>query len=180
MINYGLLIRTIFDKYNNTIFNVLRQHVSDTKYWNYIPSHFKEIEVVLQDIICNDYKGSVIDVGCGSPVIPTLFKILGYKSYGLEYNELYKLAYNSLGEKVLDDYIIGDLLTHDFKEYDILYSYNPIRDKLLMLEGIKNIIKTMKPGAVFYFKEASVEYSDLRKLGFTLIPTSYISKYIKK
>ncbi len=121
-------------------------------YFGYIPSYEDVIVAMIDDINKSNIsleKSSFIDIGCGLPIIPKIFDILGCKEYkGLEYNDIYMLLDN-------DNYLIkGDLLTYDFSKFDILYSYNPIKDGELMAKGIKNIIKTMKPGATFYFEQA--------------------------
>lgn len=182
--DYSLLVNTVFNYYNNSAFNFLRSININKDYWNYIPTNNIDVSYMVKDVIDSSYKGNFIDIGCGAPVIPNIFKILGFKSFALEYNNIFKTVYDSLYSsnfnKPVDDYFIGDLLTHNFKEYDILYSYNPIKDQLTMIKGLKNIINTMKSGAVFYFKPASVDYKQLEKLGFVQINTYCLFKYIKK
>lgn len=112
---------------------------------------------------------SFMDVGCGVPVIPTIFSRLGCKAFGLEYNKAYLKAYPELIE--------GDLLKYDFSAHDILYSYNPLSDPNLMVKGLDNIIATMKKGAIFYFFPAGPSEEKLKSLGF--VQANGIKYFIK-
>lgn len=129
------------------------------KRWHYVPSNFNSI-VELLEVYGTDLKGkSFIDVGAGTSAIPKIFKMFGCeKAVGLEYNNVLVLLDT-------DHMLIeGDMLTYDFKEYDILYSYNPLKCTKLMTKGLENVINTMKVGAKFYFQPASS--LPLDRLGF--------------
>ena len=89
-----------------------------------------------------------LDAGCGMPVMPNLFKILGCKhSIGLEYTELYAKVFSEVVKQ-------GNILEYNFRDHDIIYSYNPIKNPLLMDKGLVRMKKTMKPGAILYFVSA--------------------------
>ena len=92
-----------------------------------------------------------IDVGCGIGDKVLFANLLGYDSYGIEYNEH---TYN-LGKHFLNDVdwcrlIRGDAFSHDFSTYDVIYLYVPIADHKLMIELHKHIYSTMKAGAKIY------------------------------
>lgn len=157
-----------------------RHRLGENKqYYPYIPVYSNRLNVIVEDVLKSKKKLdklSFIDIGAGTSIIPQLFKILGFgKVSGLEFDAVYV---------ALDDFKLlfqGDLLTHDFKDYDILYSYNPINNNELMIKGIENIIATMKKGAILYFVSASSEVNNyFNKLGLTISKQGNYFKYIKK
>ncbi len=163
--NLEILMREL---QNNPLVNILRNIKHNNKsYYPYIPTYTARLELILKKIIADNKnlsKKSFIDIGCGFPAIPIIMDILGCKqNKGLEYSELYIQLLANQYKKYM---IQGDLLTYDFKDFDILYSYNPIEDPELMIEGIKNITKTMKKGAIFYFNCVSGNTNILKDLGF--------------
>lgn len=143
-------------------------------YYHYIPTNDWSIWEVAKDIKkrkIRKSKCSFIDIGCGVPLIPVLFKHFGFKeSIGLEYNKVFN-TYTGFIKN-------GDLFDVDFSRYDVLYSYNPIRNRTLMLKGIEHIISTMKKNAVFYFKNALFGSTELEDLGFEALRES-IYVYVK-
>lgn len=159
-INLPLLINEIHNNVYDSIPYKLKNIHRDPKDKNYyyIPSDCFDITELFKDICKNNKdlsKLSFMDIGAGLNTIPKIAKILGFKeSKGLEIDPLYvKLDYNNF-------LIQGDILKYDFKDYDILYAYNPIKDHGTMLKGLKNIVKTMKPGATLYFNSASSQVDD--------------------
>ena len=130
-------------------------------FYYYIPSYNEYIKTVLLDLL-KDSKLSTythfIDIGAGTPLIMDIFrqalpKPIYYKKFtALELSDIYCEVFPPLTK--------GNLLTYNFKEYDVLYSYNPIRNSDLMIEGLKNIISTMKEGAILYFVEADYKVRD--------------------
>jgi hypothetical protein len=147
-------------------------------YYCYIPTHINVIEDLLKFEISkleNINKLSFLDAGAGTSIIPKIMKSMGFKkSKGLEYQELFvKLDPEWLFKK--------DILKYNFKDWDVIYSYNPIQNNELMCKGIDNIINTMKPGAIFYFCSASYQISNkLNLLGSKeLTRVNNVFKYIK-
>jgi len=154
-INLLLLINEVFKNVYDSIpykLKNLHRDKNDKNYY-YIPSSCSVVNSLFDHIIKNTKdlsKLSFMDIGAGLSIIPKIAKIIGFnESKGLEIDPLYiRLDY----EKYL---IEGDILKYNFKDYDILYAFNPIQDHNSMLIGLKNIIKTMKPGATLYFNSAS-------------------------
>lgn len=186
--NYELLLKTLFKDSQKSIHYKIQEAVSqrtkineNKNYYGYIPSSAYSFLPVLMDLVNNSTnfkEKKFMDIGCGNPIIPLLFDILGCKeSKGLEYEKFYILLDQQYdGDKKL---IEGDLLTYDFKNWDILYSYNPIKDKKTMEKGLINIMKTMKKGAIFYFNPAiGIDEKIIKK--FTRIANGYIYKYTKE
>lgn len=103
-----------------------------------------------------------VDAGCGYPLIPHIVNLIcGIKSEGIEINktlvEYFKIS-QSMPTSLSADKINrsvelkeGNILTHDFREYDYIYSYSPIFNSDLMFDAVLNIRSTMKNGAVLYF-----------------------------
>jgi len=132
-------------------------HPNDKKqnFYYYIPSSNVYIKTVLLDLLkdpnLSNYR-NFIDIGAGTPLIMDIFEqvlpdLSWYKRFtSLELSDIYCEIFKKLKK--------GNLLTYNFKEYDILYSYNPIRNSDLMIEGLKNIINTMKEGAILYYVAA--------------------------
>lgn len=146
-------------------------------YFPYIPIDDQRIGLIIEDIMSTNPSledKSFMDIGCGVPIIPKIFDVLGCKkSVGLEYQEEYV-------KKDHEGFLIqGDLLTYGFGDYDYLYSYNPIRDGKLMSKGLQNIMDTMKPGAIFYFVQAcSIDPKVMEK--FTRATKGYSTyKFVK-
>jgi hypothetical protein len=154
-LDFELLCRTMFEGGRNSLQSQVGALVSlgsDKQYYAYIPSYSEYIARLLKyeiSKIPNIENLSFLDAGAGMNTIPKIMKIMGFfNSKGLEYQDLYvKMDQNWLFQ--------GDILTYDFKDWDIIYSYNPIKDTKLMCKGIDNIINTMKVGSIFYFLEAS-------------------------
>jgi hypothetical protein len=177
--NYNLFAKTLLDISREGLAYKLGRKLalgSDKSYWNYIPSYENAIEDLLEQEIqklkeINTL--SFLDVGAGTSTIPTIMSIMGFaKSMGLEYQDLYV--------NLEPDWLFqGDLLDYDFKEWDVLYSYNPIQNEALMIKGIDNIIATMKSGAIFYFLPSSGAGQYLKKLGGRNLKGSAIIKYVK-
>ena len=174
--NIEKLIKFVFENVYCSIYYELgpKNYVDD--YYHYIPSKSGMLLNVIKDIQKTTKKlntKSFIDIGCGNPLIPKIFDILGVNvSKGLEFDP----RYLKLDKK---NYLIqGDLLTYDFKDYDILYSYNPIKNPKLMDQGLLNIMKTMKKDAILYYVQACLMNKEILK-EFTKIDYE-ILKYIKR
>jgi len=172
------LFRLNYDSPAYKIGNALRD--INSKEYHFIASCDYDIPIILEDLKkskVNLADKSFIDIGAGTSIIPLIFKIAGCKeSKGLEFDKVYVRLDN---RQMLFE---GNLLTHDFSEYDILYSYNPIRDEDLMVEGLENIIKTMKKEATLYFNVASSKVQDYLvdiKQAKKINPYSRIYKYKK-
>lgn len=132
----------------------------------YIPIDASMLTAVFIDILkLKDYESkSFIDIGAGNNAVINIANILGFKKpKGLEINKLY------LNLDIDNNLIEGDLTTFDFKDFDILYSYNPIRKASNMKQGLLNIVKTMKSGSIFYYCNACVPDDYLESLGFKKI-----------
>lgn len=155
-------------KFNNALNKI-------QNYYPYIPSCEFSIMKVFEDIYktMNTKDLKFIDIGAGNDVILNIAKILGFDiCRGLEYND--KLIELNSSNTLIK----GDLLDYDFKDYDVLYSYNPIIDSELMLKGIKNIINTMSKNSVFYFNNANIHSETLKVLGFIYLRNN-IYKFTK-
>lgn len=174
--NIELLCKEMLKKSYDTLQYKVGQLIKNETNYPYIPVDEYRLSIIIKDLIKSkiDFKNkSFIDIGCGVPIIPKIFKILGCKeSSGLEFEELYCRMDH---EKYL---IHGDLTTFNFKDYDILYSFNPIRNSELMEKGLNNIMTTMKEGSVLYFIQAgNISKTTLNK--FTKIKNESIFKFKK-
>ncbi len=143
-------------------------------YFKYIPTYHRTVARIIEHLKDRevDFKlKSFIDIGCGVPAIPRIFKKLGcHTSKGLEYYQGYIAAYPEL--------IHGDLLSYNFGEYDILYSYSPIKHQDIMREGLKNIINTMRKRAIFYYCDGiHALYKD--PMGFKRVEELGLFYYVK-
>ena len=68
-------------------------------------------------------------------------------------------------------------------EHDIIYMYNPIANPLIMIDGIKVVVKAMKPGAILLFACANGTVADYLEadLNAVKVKRGYdLFKYIKK
>lgn len=137
-------------------------NAKDSKLYGYIPTGAYTLVPIIQNILENNpdlSKIKFMDIGCGYPIIPKIMQILNCKeAKGLEIQDIYVNLDRS------NTLIKGDILKYNFKEYDILYAYNPIRDQNLMDKGLERIVKTMKPGATFYFANAGHPKTEVFKL----------------
>lgn len=125
-------------------------------HYSYIASSGESKRLFIEDILKSDKKeGDVVkkfcDVGCGVPVIPVVMNILGYDSYGLEFEQVYCTYFNGYNDVEM---IHGDMVSHDFKDFDYLYSYHPISDKTKMAKALVNVLTSMKKGATLYFNQS--------------------------
>lgn len=128
-------------------------------YYNYIPTQTNRIKQLITDYILpipNKKELKFLDAGAGTVIIPRIVKAIGFKeAKGLEYNTfLVKKSHNELIE--------GDILSYDFSEWDVIYSYNPLADRELMVQGLLNIMGTMSKGSTFIFYAASSAMEDGR------------------
>lgn len=200
LISLTLLCNYIFNLYNNNLFfNIIKKLNSRSdKEWYYIHSYSHELPILIEDINkelkkirkVNLSKVKFIDVGCGVPVIGEIIslttEILSKNIYGLEHNKsvIDMITINTVcsSKDIVNNIIEGDLLEYDkFKQFGIFYSYNPLKSETDMVEGLKNIIKQMKKGSIFYFNNACVSYVILEKLGFIYLDkNSRIYKYVKE
>jgi hypothetical protein len=139
----------------NQLKNLLPYKLSrqNKDYYEYIPSNAGHLIPLFNEILINipNIRNlSFLDIGAGNDLIPNLALIFGFKeACGLEYNDLYCNLTSNL--------IKGDLLEYNFHKWDVMYSYNPIGNSLLMIDGLKNIMNTMKSNSVLYFSPASGE-----------------------
>lgn len=154
---------------------------SQGKYYGYIPMYSWVLQEIAKDIkmnIPNLEEKQLIDAGAGTNLVANFFKgVLDLNSsVGLEISDVYLTLDKS--KKLIK----GDILKFNFKDYDIIYSYNPIRDNKLMIKGLKNIIKTMKNGAVLYYLDSNINPTQLKKLGLDIVGEleGRIYKFIKK
>lgn len=182
------LRQLLADKYNRVLESlrnmesgIRRREGQNNKYYPHIPNrYFYEIAVdMIREGLSEETK--YIDAGCGlGNTIMLLKEIIGEEDnlYGLEYDELYSMML-SLDLLKYRNLIKGDMLNFDFKGYKFIYSYNPIIVTELMEEAIKNIVKTMDEGAIFYFEQASNVTALLKELGFTNL-FSVTWKYVKQ
>ncbi|MDR0861080.1 MAG: class I SAM-dependent methyltransferase [Candidatus Peribacteria bacterium] len=123
---------------------------------------------------------SFIDVGCGVPLIPDFIKDLGCKDvHGLEYNpRIVNMVKSHYPDVALHE---DNMLTYqEYGKYDILYTYNPLRDPEDMEKALLIIMNQMKPGAVLYFMKACDCDLFLKNHGFVCQNGRYgIYKFVK-
>jgi hypothetical protein len=166
---------------HNSLEYIIKQKTNighDKNYYGYIPIDphtlfrlLKEEISKIEDIGSKKF----LDAGAGNSTICNIMSIMGFgECQGLEYRKIYV----ELNPLVL---FRGNILTYNFKKWDVIYSYNPIIDKKMMAKGIDRIVSTMKPGAVFYFVGASnYPIETLISHGGVRINVSYnIIKYVK-
>lgn len=155
-------------------------HINRKGEYCYISSYEGIIVEIISDILRTFTheelpKKSFVDIGAGRTTIPDLMSKLGFKeAHGLEKNPVYLALSPFL--------IAGDLLDYNFKKYDVLYAYHPIAKEETMIEGINNIVSTMKEGAIFYFCIANGTKlgNHLIKLGaYPCNKNTGILKYVK-
>lgn len=151
--NYKALCKYMLKNSYDTLQHRVGHYLKSEGKYPYIPIDDVRLSRIIEDLIKDKVqfnKKSFIDIGCGTSIIPKIFKIIGCKkSVGLEYEELYCKM-----DKYENYLIQGDLTTFNFKKYDILYTYNPISNPKLMEEGLINIMNTMKKGSVLYYVQA--------------------------
>lgn len=152
----------------------VRRISKNNEKYPYIQSTCFDVFTMIEDLNklgLNFSESSFIDAGCGVPVIPDIMRILGFKdTVGLEYNETYCSIEPSL--------LQGDMLKFNFKPYDVIYSYNPFMNHELMNKAIRNVMKTMKKGAIFYFNQACSLDKDISEK-LTLLNNSRVLRFQK-
>lgn len=152
-------------------------------YFPYIQIDNNRLAAIIEDMSLriSFSQAKFLDIGCGYPVIPRIMRtLLTKQADGLEYNSDYINKINPyLFEEVRP--IHADLLTFEnYKEYDLLYSYVPIQNGKIMLEGIKYIQSQMKVGAIFYFIDAGIlTHNEKKELGFELDNKWHYWVYVK-
>lgn len=141
--------------------------------YTYIPVYDRALKEIIEHV--GNLEGKIVcDAGAGSTAIANLFLILGAKdAKALEINDVYQRHMD------LKRLVKGNILTHDFSEYDIIYTFRPLSDKVLMVKGLKNIIKTMKKGARLYFVYGLDLPAEV-EIEVEILPRSDTFVYVKK
>lgn len=137
---------------------------SDKDCYPFIPLEGFRLSIIVEDILKNhktfeDRKKYVFcDAGCGIPFIPKILKILGFKSFGVEYEKVFSKLYPY-------EVTHANILEYDFGKCDVVYSYNPIENPKIMVKALDNVLSTMKSGATLYFVKAGCYEFDFKKYG---------------
>lgn len=159
----------------------IRYH-RDTKYWNFIPVSSSILIIIIEyiyDTLEKKYESNFLDIGCGTGSIPTIMKYCFnfIKSDGIELREEYiKIAYKYGLLHFSNQLFNSDIFAfEDYDKYDLLYSYNPIKNKNLMDKALIHIISKMKPGAELIFVNECCSTEILNNLGFKKIKYSIFS-----
>lgn len=110
-----------------------------TKNWGNLP-----IEWPLLGCLYDIYKEgfTFVDLGCGAGNVLRYAQNAGYEVAGVEYDKTlfkYLEPYNYFSNN------IEDLSPEFYKDYDVIYSYCPLKDG--QRDYINSIIEHMKPGA---------------------------------
>ncbi len=105
--------------------------------------------------------GEFIDVGCGiGDKVALANLVFGYNATGIEYTPLTYYTgvcyltgrngyfHDSWGRATAVHLVLGDAFDHNYKPYDVIYLYHPIRNSHKMRELYLHIFKTMKRNAV--------------------------------
>jgi hypothetical protein len=148
--------------------------------FSYIPLSTCDFAYIVSDIVKQgDFsQKSFIDVGCGVPIYSDFMKDLGCKeAHGLEYNtKIIKTVAPYYPDIELH---VGDMLKYqDYGKYDILYSYNPLRNSQRMDDALLLIMEQMKIGSVLYFVPATVSLN-LEMWGFERLTNHNIHNVFK-
>lgn len=115
-----------------------------------------------------------LDIGCGIGNIVLLANAVGFSAYGLEYNrKIYRAA------KQLCKYGMyisnGDMRKfRHYKDYDVLYYYQPMNDADEMEKFSRQLAEAMKPGAYVIANGANSGFRRSRE--FELIQNIGINK----
>lgn len=155
-------------------------------YFTYIPSHEGHIIDLWKEVrkIKNKKNKKFIDIGCGFPAIPLLMRGLGFKSYGIELSkEICFISSAYCGKYGNVPMINENILDIKRLDHDIIYMYNPIANPLIMIDGIKAVVKAMKPGAILLFACANMAVADYLKADLNAVKAKggrNLFKYIKK
>lgn len=90
-----------------------------------------------------------LDAGCGIGWVVLLAHTLGFNAKGIELNQgNVNTARNLFG---LDENVIkGNILTKNYKEYDVIYYYVPIQNHKLEAKFEQKVQDEMKVGSILY------------------------------
>ena len=134
---------------------VANQQSTRKNEWEYIPyshsvffNHIKEYA---------SPKSKFLEVGCGiGTKLYMMYKFIGmYDVTGIEINSnLVKLAHSMFDDEPIKVLHQDALTFENYGDYDVIYSYSPIKGSKKLFEIIK---EQMKPGATFHFTKF---YSD--------------------
>lgn len=166
----------------------IRSYIGDDArdYYPYIPSNEGHIVDLWKEVrkVKNKKNKKFIDIGCGYPAVSLLMRGLGFWSYGMELNkEVFFISSAYCGKYGDVSMINENILNIKSLEHDVIYMYNPISNPSIMIDGIKVVVKAMKPGAILLFTSANGEVSRFLRNELGAVPTSGnhgLYKYIKK
>lgn len=136
------------DKYNKIFF---RGHAIIDNGWNSIPSNYFSMIIlkVIKDSI--DEKLTLCDMGCGIGNVVFFSEKIGYKSMGIEMQQVYNEHYKKYNINVINDNLLN--IDYSFlKDIDVVYIYRPIINKDIMQEVINKIYDNMKINSFLYFE----------------------------
>jgi len=135
-----------------------RVNKEDVCHYGFIPSSSEyslNTLISLYDYIKNtsdrfvDRSTLFLDIGCGIGNVVVMAGRVGFDAEGLEYNKkIYKVAKRFAGGYNKCHIIKGNMLTfRNYHKYDILYYYEPIANREVMLSFANRLAKKMKVGA---------------------------------
>lgn len=153
--------------YRNTL-NIFRDPAySDKEGFKAIPM----CDAIVNDLMVikkNTKHTRFLDIGCGKGNTLVLAKSLGYTVFGIEmreeYKEWHKQLFGFLWEETVRIINAFDWLkTHKFKETDIVYAFQPIRDYEQMVKLRDKIVEQSAKGTIFLFYGFGFSDAELKK-----------------
>ena len=112
--------------------------------------HFIKQYLVKRDRLTNNFCGryKFLDAGCGIGWVTQLAQGYGYDSYGIdiEPHNIYiaKRLFNWYSGK----FEVADITKYQYKDYDVVYYYVPIRDEELESKFEKKVNRELKIGSI--------------------------------
>jgi len=148
----------VIDKYQDYLAHIsqsdeMRNRNREAGYHNFVPT--RSVNGIVKTLISlkerihkstRDWNPpKFLDAGCGAGNIMLLAQKVGYSTYGIEYNpETAKIAERLSG----GDVCIGDITTYyQYGQYDVIFYYVPIRDKIKMDTFCDTLAHQMRKGA---------------------------------
>lgn len=96
-----------------------------------------------------DFQGAkFVDAGCGIGTKVAMAGMLGLDAYGVELNPDYVRVAQRMVGYGSDHVIEGDAIKHNYKPYDIIYFYRPMRDERMQSQLEQRIVRTAQSGAI--------------------------------
>lgn len=156
------LVYVKIDKAKHTLaqINNYETHYSKygNKYFHFIESSYEHMQALLimlkKEKISK--KDAILDAGCGISPALILLRYLSYSNlHGIDINEIYinllryYISQSMTYANIRTTLTTGNLLTTNYKDYKVVYSYMPIKDIELFLKYCTQVINTLSPGSLF-------------------------------